>query len=132
MIKTFALVLFVLSYNQSMAQPVDSTDILFDAGWQFFKGGVEGGQETSFDDSHWRTLDLPHDWSIEDIGATQSPFDSNAISQVSGVFTVGGQMPGGHKIYRQTRKYYPARISAGAARRNPEYYLKNRLNVSFL
>ena len=90
MIKTFALVLFVLSYNQSMAQPVDSTDILFDAGWQFFKGVVEVGQETSFDDSHWRTLDLPHDWSIEDIGATQSPFDSNAISQASGGFTVGG------------------------------------------
>ena len=90
MTKKFLVFLFAFSAHQLMAQNVDSTNILFDAGWQFFKGAVEGGQEIYFNDSHWRTVDLPHDWSIEDIGATQSPFDSNAISQVSGVFTVGG------------------------------------------
>jgi beta-galactosidase len=75
---------------RAFAQPVDSTHILFDAGWHFFKGGVERGQDPAIDDSHWRTVDLPHDWSIEDLGSTGSPFDSNAISQVSGGFTVGG------------------------------------------
>lgn len=33
---------------------------------------------------------MPHDWSIEDLPGTKSPFDPNAISQVSGGFTVGG------------------------------------------
>ena len=33
---------------------------------------------------------LPHDWSIEDIPGTSSPFDPNAIGQVSSGFTVGG------------------------------------------
>jgi beta-galactosidase len=43
-----------------------------------------------FDDSSWRTLDLPHDWSIEDLPGTSSPFDPLAISEVSGGFTTGG------------------------------------------
>jgi beta-galactosidase len=33
---------------------------------------------------------VPHDWSIEDLPGTNSPFQSNATSQVSGGFTVGG------------------------------------------
>jgi beta-galactosidase len=88
--KKLAFFLIVFSYHQLMAQTADSTNILFDAGWQFFKGGVERGQEIQVDDSRWRTVDLPHDWSIEDIGSTGSPFDCNAISQVGGGFTVGG------------------------------------------
>jgi len=28
-------------------------------------GGRTGGQTPGFDDTSWRTLDLPHDWSIE-------------------------------------------------------------------
>ncbi|MEJ7676123.1 MAG: sugar-binding domain-containing protein [Chitinophagaceae bacterium] len=53
-------------------------------------GRRTGAEETSFNDSGWRRLDLPHDWSIEDLPGTQSPFDSTAISQVSGGFTKGG------------------------------------------
>ncbi|MFI3320414.1 MAG: glycoside hydrolase family 2 TIM barrel-domain containing protein [Rikenellaceae bacterium] len=37
----------------------------FDKGWQFHKGAAEGAEKTSFDDSKWRTLNLPHDWAIE-------------------------------------------------------------------
>lgn len=39
----------------------------FDAGWRFNRGDVTDAQEPSFDDSSWRELDLPHDWSIEDL-----------------------------------------------------------------
>ncbi len=35
-------------------------------------------------------IDLPHDWSIEDLPGTNSPFNINAISQVNGGFTTGG------------------------------------------
>jgi beta-galactosidase len=37
----------------------------FDRGWKFHKGDVRDGQTRDFDDSGWRNLDLPHDWSIE-------------------------------------------------------------------
>lgn len=64
--------------------------LLFDLDWRFHKGGAQGAEAMDFDDSGWRRLDLPHDWSIEDLPGTGSPFDPNAISQVSGGFTIGG------------------------------------------
>lgn len=42
-------------------------DQSFDAGWTFFRGDVEDASTPAFDESGWRRLDLPHDWSIEDI-----------------------------------------------------------------
>ena len=42
------------------------------------------------DDSNWRKVDLPHDWSIEDIPGTTSPFTPDAVGQVSSGFTVYG------------------------------------------
>ncbi len=67
-----------------------NSNISFDIDWRFHRGGAQGAEETYFNDSGWRRVDLPHDWSIEDLPGTQSPFDSTAISQVSGGFTVGG------------------------------------------
>jgi beta-galactosidase len=53
----------------------------FDRGWRFFRGELTGAEAPSFDDHSWRTLDIPHDWSIEDLpyatsndgGATTDP-----------------------------------------------------------
>jgi beta-galactosidase len=39
----------------------------FDDGWRFLRGDVSAAEVPSFDDSSWRALDLPHDWSIEDL-----------------------------------------------------------------
>jgi beta-galactosidase len=36
-----------------------------DAGWKFFLGDPGGAESVSFADASWRTVDLPHDWSIE-------------------------------------------------------------------
>ena len=68
---------------------------LFDADWRFHRGGAQGAESPGFDDSKWKKIDLPHDWSIEDLGqaglpGTNSPFDPDAIGQVSTGFTVGG------------------------------------------
>ena len=40
---------------------------LFDDGWRFHLGDAPGAQSAAFDDARWRRLDLPHDWSIEDL-----------------------------------------------------------------
>jgi beta-galactosidase len=64
--------------------------ILFDADWRFHRGDVDGGEKAGLDDSSWRLLSLPHDWSIEDIPGTDSPIDPNAIGGISTGYTVGG------------------------------------------
>jgi len=38
----------------------------FDDDWRFHAGDCAGAESTGFDDAGWRTLDVPHDWSIED------------------------------------------------------------------
>jgi beta-galactosidase len=59
--------------------------------WHFHLGDVQNGQTPSFDDSQWRLLDLPHDWSIEGEFSKDNP---------SGVG--GGALPGGMGWYRKT------------------------------
>lgn len=63
--------------------------VLFTAGWKFYKGDVENGEKESFDDASWRTVDLPHDWSIE------GPFSQQWASGT-------GFLPGGVGWYRKT------------------------------
>ena len=36
----------------------------FDSNWRFFKGDAEDAYSPEFEDRHWRSIDLPHDWSI--------------------------------------------------------------------
>jgi beta-galactosidase len=89
--KKFIFILFwyIISGN-IQAQNTEPQNILFDFDWRFHKGGADGAQTIGFDDSNWRQLDLPHDWSIEDLPGTNSPFNQDAISQVQGGFTTGG------------------------------------------
>jgi beta-galactosidase len=65
-------------------------EYLFDEDWRFHRGDIEGGELETFDHSSWRLLSLPHDWGIEDLPGTHSPFDPNALSAVDGGFTTGG------------------------------------------
>jgi beta-galactosidase len=37
----------------------------FDSNWHFLKADATNAEQVSFDDSAWRVLDVPHDWSIE-------------------------------------------------------------------
>ncbi len=68
----------------------------FDNGWLFRRGEGPGQEAGSLDDSAWRTVDLPHDWSIEDVpGGTapdqRGPFDRKAIGGKDTGFTLGGE-----------------------------------------
>jgi beta-galactosidase len=67
----------------------------FDADWRFLRADAAGAESPGFDDSAWRGLDLPHDWSIEDLpstnGAPPSPFDpADSAGGASTGFVVGG------------------------------------------
>ena len=37
---------------------------LFDSNWKFHLGIVANAEQPEYNDSHWRVLDLPHDWSV--------------------------------------------------------------------
>ena len=50
-----------------------SATVSFDAAWKFHLGDVSGAQATTFDDSSWTSLDVPHDWSISQAFTQNSP-----------------------------------------------------------
>ncbi|MPQ44069.1 Ig-like domain-containing protein [Clostridium tarantellae] len=69
----------------------DSRKIDFTQDWKFNLGNVNGAESNNFDDSSWRTLDLPHDWSIE------LDFNPNSVATHE-----GGWLDGGTAWYRKT------------------------------
>ncbi len=62
----------------------------FDFDWKFLKADAAGAQQPAFADAAWRSLDLPHDWSIE------GPFAQNEPSGGP-----GGNAPTGIGWYRK-------------------------------
>lgn len=91
--KFYLLIIALLPAILSCTAKTDgpgNVELLFDNDWMFYRGDAEGAEKQDFVDSAWRKLDLPHDWSIEDLPGSDSPFDPEAISGVSGGFTVGG------------------------------------------
>lgn len=87
---TIALFLLVVS-SIAFANSRPGKRVSFNQGWRFHLGDVADAQNTGLDDSQWRQLDLPHDWSIE------GEFSENAPSG-----TGGGALPGGLGWYRKT------------------------------
>jgi beta-galactosidase len=62
----------------------------FDTDWRFLKGDEPAAEKSDFDDTNWRRVDVPHDWSIE------GPVDErNPTGQG------GGFMPSGIAWYRK-------------------------------
>jgi len=78
------------SSNEIVVTDMPRSRILFDFDWLFHRGDITGGETLEIDDTQWRTLDLPHDWSIEDIPGTNSPLDSSAIGGINTGYYVGG------------------------------------------
>jgi beta-galactosidase len=67
----------------------------FDGGWHFLKDSLSGAEAPDFNDSNWRVLDVPHDWSIEDLPGQNGediigPFDKSAVDRMSSGYLVGG------------------------------------------
>lgn len=68
---------------------------LFDDDWKFQLSDVPGAEIPSFNDDNWRILDLPHDWSIEnlpnqEVGKVVGPFSKESIGTTATGYTVGG------------------------------------------
>lgn len=64
---------------------------LFDNDWKFLLGDTSEAGSKDFNDENWRSLDLPHDWSIEGQTHPKNPTGNG-----------GGYFPAGIGWYRKT------------------------------
>jgi beta-galactosidase len=65
-------------------------------GWLFRAGENKGAERPALDDSSWRRVVVPHDWSIMDKPDGRPPFDPQAIAGQD-----SGYLPGGVGWYRR-------------------------------
>jgi beta-galactosidase len=93
------LMMFLLNPGTLPAKPVNpdknSGISSFDEGWRFIKDNPAGAEAPDFNDSKWRILDVPHDWSIEDLPGQDreniiGPFDKSSVDKMSSGYLVGG------------------------------------------
>ncbi|MFR9592049.1 MAG: sugar-binding domain-containing protein, partial [Rikenellaceae bacterium] len=64
---TLYIAIVALSIGTAMANVTTSVreKLLFNDNWRFTQNDAPEQREREFDDSSWRELTLPHDWSIE-------------------------------------------------------------------
>ena len=86
-----ATIIAVLCSINAVANPRPDKTVSFNDDWRFHPGDVPAGKDIDLDDSQWRQLNLPHDWSIE------GQFDEHNPAG-----TGGGALPGGLGWYRKT------------------------------
>jgi Beta-galactosidase/beta-glucuronidase len=81
--------ILLIKVNCVSGQSTDREVQNFNFDWKFYKGDVSNGQDPGLNDSEWRKLDLPHDWSIE------ANFNKSYASST-------GYLPGGIGWYRKS------------------------------
>lgn len=81
--------LIILAATFVQAKPQFGKAFLFNENWRFNLSDVKEGAQPELDDSKWRVLNLPHDWSVEGV---YSPDKASAT----------GYLPGGIAWYRKT------------------------------
>jgi beta-galactosidase len=82
------LIIFQLSFATMFGQVSFGEPVKINDGWKFQKGDTEKAALPDFDDSKWRQLNLPHDWSVE------GPLSPDLASAT-------GYLPGGIAWYRK-------------------------------
>lgn len=91
----FLLILLFLAINGcKQYQPQNNLVRIisdFDNNWKFHLGDTTDASGTAFNDTNWRNLNIPHDWSIE------GKFSKDNLAGAG-----GGALPGGIGWYRKT------------------------------
>ncbi|MFY0686413.1 MAG: DUF4982 domain-containing protein [Cyclobacteriaceae bacterium] len=87
---TILIILIVGMYSCGQSEPSRLVQD-FNDNWSFHLGEISEGHDPALNHSEWRTLDLPHDWSIEGEFSPHHPATPG-----------GGALPGGIGWYRKT------------------------------
>ncbi len=83
------IILILTGISSSWSQVSFGEVRLINKDWKFRKGDVPQASELSYDDSSWRHIHLPHDWSVE------GPYSPDLASCT-------GYLPGGIGWYRKS------------------------------
>lgn len=94
----FSIMLCFIAMNTSLAQVSFGDAININEDWTFSRGDHPEAAQPEFNDSRWRRLDLPHDWSVE------GPYSPDLASCT-------GYLPGGIGWYRKNLEI-PADMSS--------------------
>ncbi|NQU87792.1 MAG: DUF4982 domain-containing protein [Mariniphaga sp.] len=95
---TFTVFLFLVVIFLAACTPKFNDlnrEVNFNSGWKFIKADIANAHEISFDETGWRDIVLPHDWSIEDLASkegvkTIGPFSEESVGAGSTGHVVGG------------------------------------------
>jgi beta-galactosidase len=98
--RKFLSAILVLSVLYSNSQNKSGTsamhrDVPFDDNWLFIKDSTIDANAPSYNDSKWKRVELPHDWSIEDLpnpipDSISGPFTKASIGNFATGYSVGG------------------------------------------
>ena len=89
--KTTCLILSVFFLISSVNAQNSREIYSFNDNWKFLLNDIDNGEDVRLDDSKWRAINLPHDWSIELEFVREAPAGGR-----------GGYLPGGIAWYRKT------------------------------
>jgi beta-galactosidase len=92
--RSYCLLMLLLLCSPAFSQDGFAPQ-LFNGGWKFHKGDLPGGEKPDLNTSAWRSVTLPHDWSIE------GPFSDEWASAT-------GYLPGGIGWYQKTFTAQPS------------------------
>lgn len=94
-----AVLVFFTSCSREKEQI--NREVNFNNDWKFIRADVENAQALDFDDVSWRTLDLPHDYSIEDLPEKEGVKEIGPFSEESAGGASTGHVMGGTAWYRK-------------------------------
>jgi len=92
---TALVFLSLITGNKTAELSTSGRRTSFDEGWLFIKDSLSGAEAPGFNDSGWRIVSVPHDWSIEDLPGQNGediigPFDRSAIDKGGSGYMTGG------------------------------------------
>jgi beta-galactosidase len=85
-----SLIAILPSLNLHAAESSPRVHENFDLGWKFFQGDLTNAEQTTFADTAWKQINLPHDWSI-----------AGPYAQTNSADPRGGFLPTGIGWYRK-------------------------------
>lgn len=93
--------LFSCSSNNKNTRSLKDRNVPFDLGWKFIRDSIPGAENTAFNDAAWKTVDLPHDFSMEIIADSAKAAHIGPFTKASEGGPSTGEVKGGTGWYRK-------------------------------
>ncbi|WP_286133514.1 glycoside hydrolase family 2 TIM barrel-domain containing protein [Colwellia sp. UCD-KL20] len=123
LVTLFSAYLFLFGFTQQV-NAIQSNDVgtktSFNEGWLFSKGDLKNAQSITFNDTAWRKLKLPHDWSIE------GPFDKKYNARNGGLPVFGTAWYRKHFTLPQSSEGKIVSVTFDGAMDNSEVYVNGQ------